>query len=426
MAGRPVKLFPPLRSFPPTGQAFRMLLVAAACLVLCIPVTADEEKAAATEDPAAVRFRELRNLYRQNAAKAAQGFREFLTRFPRSDLADDARYWLARSLDESKARPRDVVAAYRTLIEKHPRSNYRDDAYFAIAEVRRRARRPEDRNEAIKAYLDFIEHCPKSKRVSEAKLKIGELYYNHPLRNYEKAAEFFRRVIKEHPESSFVTRAHMQLARTQLRLGRVEEALAIYAKLLETGLPDKQRVGVRLDMVDCYLCQKDRKAGLEKALKTCADIRGEARQKKILEDYAEYKTREKMASFYLGRKKYREAEAEYREYIARFGKSAGVWQARLNIGTIRLASGKPDKAREMFQLITSKHPPGPKSVPWYVHRAMYLEAYTYEVEKSWSEARRLYQKLVDHYPRTYHGRRARKKLEELAKKAEKPAPPEKK
>jgi len=420
-------LLPPSKFFPFARQAFRMVLVVTACLVVCISAWAEEKKTSATEDPAAARFRELRNLYRQNAAKAAEGFRDFLTQFPKSDLTDDAQYWLARSLDESRAKPRDIVAAYRTLIENHPRSNYRNDAYFAIAEVwRRRGRRPEDRNQAIKAYLDFIEHCPKSERVSEAKLKVGELYYDYPLRNYEKAAEFFRRVVREHPDSSFATRAYGQLARTQLRLGRVEEALAIYARLLETGLPDKQRIGVRLGMVDCYLSQKDRKAGLEKALKTCQDIRDEAREKKILEDHAEYKTREKMASFYLGRKKYNEAEAEYREYIARFGKSAGVWQARLNIGTIRLAAGTPDKAREMFQLITSKHPPGPKSVPWYVHRAMYLEAYTYEVEKKWCDARGAYQKLVDHYPRTYDGRRARKKLEELAEKPEKPTPPEKK
>lgn len=422
MVGRPVIPLSSRASSPWARWTFSVLLATLpVCLVFCTLLRADEKpKPAAAEDPAAVRFRELRNLYRRDPAKAAAGFRGFLKSFPKSDWADDAQYWLAMSLEKSRAKRRDVVAAYQALVDKHPKSSYRDDACFAVAEVwRRRARRPEDRTQAIKAYLDFIEKCPKSKRLSEAKLKIGELYRG--LRKYKKAAGFFRRVVKEHPKSSFATHAHLQLARTYLKLGRVEEALAIYSGRLKTNLPEKQRIGVRLDMVDCYLRQKDRENGLKKALKTCKDIREEARRKKGLEDYAEYKTREKMARFYLGRKKYTEAEAEYQAYIARFGKSVGVWQARLNIGTIRLAAGKPADARKILHVITSKYPPGPKSLPWYVYQAMYFEAYTYEIEKNRCEARRHYKSLLEHYPRTYYGRRARKNLEKLEKEAKKEA-----
>ena len=389
------------------------------------PAPAEAPKPAPPEDAAAERFRELRNLHRQDAAKAADGFRDFLARYPESDLADDAQYWLAMSLDRSRAKVPDTVAAYRRLIEMYPESNYRSDAYFGVAEVwRRRAQRPEDRTEAIKAYLVFLEKCPKSERVAEAGLKIGECYLD--LGKYDKAMESFRGVVADHPESPFVSRARMQLARTHLRRHETDEARAIYAGLLETDLPDDQRIGVRLSMVDCFLGQEDREAGLKKALETCEDIRREAREKKTLEDYAEYKTREKMASFYLRQKQHKEAEAEYEAYIARFGKSAGIWQARLNIGMIRLAAGNPADARCMLHAITSAHPPRPEGVPWYVHQAMYYEAYTYEVEKKWDEARLFYQKLVEHYDRTSWGRRAAEQLKKLEKKPEEPPKPEKK
>ena len=406
-----------------------ILFAIAVCLVVCVSVSAeepkkpaDEAKPSVAEGPVAEQFRDLRNLYRENPAKAVQGFRGFLERFGESEWADDAQYWLAMSLEKSRAKHRDIIAAYQTLIDKHPKSPYRDDALFAIAEAwLRRARRAEERKQAIKAYLKFIESCPKSKSLSEAKLKVGELHYY--LREYDKAAEFFCRVLKEHPKSPFADRAHRQLADTYLKMGRPDDALAIYKKLLVPDLPDKQRIALQLGMVNCYLKQPD---GLEKALKTCQEMREESNQRKSLEDFTEYKTREKMASYYLGKKKYKEAEAEYEAYITRFGKSVGVWQAKLNIGTIRLAADEPAEAREMFQAVTSGHAGEPDKAPWYVLRAMYLEAYTFEVEKNLPEARRLYEKLIQAHPKSHYSRQAHaklKKLDELQKEAEKPPEP---
>jgi TolA-binding protein len=402
---------------------FHLLLVTlTVTLSMSLRLQAQEARDPAAEDPAGESFRELRNLYRENPAKAVEGFREFIARFPNSEWTDDAQYWLAMSLEKAKGSREDIIAAYQTLVDKFPRSNYRDDALFAIAEVwGRLARRPEDFNQAIKAYVFFIENCPRSERLSEAKLKVGEIYLR--LKSFEKAASFFRRVVDEHPKSSFVTRACTQLASAYLSLNRVEDALAVYSRLLETDLPDSQRFAVRLGMVDCHLAQKD---GLEKAIRTCGEIRDEARQRKSLEDFVEYRTREKLASYWLQQKKYKEAEAEYQAYIARFAKSDGVWQAMLNIGMIRLAAGRPAEAREMFQGVTSKSTVPIEKAPGYVQQATYFEALTFELQKNPTEACRLYRKLVDSIPRSHYGREAHKQIEKLEKEAEKPAQPDKK
>jgi TolA-binding protein len=406
------------------GRKVLVLFVILSALLSASPVLRAEEAAppAAAEDPAGASFRELRNLSRENPAKAVEGFRDLLVKYPDSEWADDAQYYLAMSLEKTNARRGDILAAYQTLVDKYPGSEYRDDALFAIADVwGRRARRAEDFNQAIKAYVFFIDNCPRSERLSEAKLRVGEIYLR--LNSFEKAAGYFRRVMDEHPKSSFVTDACMGLASADLSLNRPQDALAVYSRVLETGLPDSQRLTVRLGMVDCYLAQKD---GLEKALATCGEIRDEARQKKSMEDFAEYKTREKMASYYIHETKYKEAEGEYQAYIARFAKSDGVSQAMLNIGTIRLEAGKPAEAREMFQGVSSKSAVPIEKAAMVVQQAVFLEALAFEVEKKPADALRLYRKLVESVPRSYYGREARSHIEKLEKEAEKPPQPEKK
>jgi tetratricopeptide (TPR) repeat protein len=215
----------------------------------------------------------------------------------------------------------------------------------------------------------------------------------------------------------------MGLASAYLSMDRVSDALAVYSKLLQTDLPDSQRLSVRLGMVDVYLAQKD---GLEKAIAACAEIRDESRQKKSMEDYAEYKTREKMASYYLRQKKYKEAEAEYQAYIERFSTSDGISQAMLNIGTVRLESGKPAEAREMFQKVSSKSSVPLEKAQSIVLQAVFFEALAFELEKKPADALRIYRKLVESTPRNYWGREASRHIEKLEKEAEKPAPPEKK
>jgi TolA-binding protein len=405
-------------AFAPAAAAVVFLLVSV-CLGSAAAVAADEAVQPPQDDPAGAAFRELRNLHRLNPAKAVEGFRDFLTRFGESDWADDAQYWLAMSLEKSRAEKREVIAAYRVLLDKHPRSSYHDDALFAIAEVWRRAPRPESLTQAVRAYTEFIEQCPQSERLSEAKFKMGEIY--RLLKDDEKAAGYFLRVVQEHPKSSFSTPAHMQLASLYLKVQRTDDALAIYARLLASDLPDNQRIAAQLGTVDCHLSRKD---GLEQALKTCREIREEAAARKTLEDYAEYKTREKMASHYLRQKEYDKAEGQYGEYIGGFGASVGAWQARLNVGSIRIAAGNPAGAREMFQAIISHHAVVRQDVPWYVTKAMYLEAYTYELEKNWAESRRLYDKLIETHPGSGDGQKARRHLADLDKReAAKPAQP---
>jgi TolA-binding protein len=370
----------------------------------------------ADDDPAAQRFREVRKLCTTNPAQAVEQLRKFLADFPESTLADAAQFWLASSLEKTRADRDDIIAAYRALIDRYPKSEYCDDALFAVAEIQRRtARSAEEIARAIETYQEFVKTYPDSERLGEVELKLGEIYRQQ--KKYDEAATWFRKVVDDHPTSAFAVPASMQLASTFFTTKKVDEALEIYHKLLEAPTSDEQRIRIRLGIVDCWLSRPD---GLEKAVEECHTIRDEANQKRSLQDFADYSTRDKLATYYLGRNKYAEAEDEYQAYVSRFGTSVGVWQAKLNIGSIRMADGKFAEAREMFTDIISKHPADTRDLPWYVIRARYNEACTYELEKNLPEAKRLYRKLIEQFPRSADARRAKDRLEGIEK-TEKPA-----
>lgn len=60
---------------------------------------------------------------------AIQGFESYLKTFPRSDLADDAQYYIGETHYMS-GRFQDAVAAYNLVIERYPGSNTLPDAYY--------------------------------------------------------------------------------------------------------------------------------------------------------------------------------------------------------------------------------------------------------------------------------------------------------
>lgn len=99
----------------------------------------DSEVAAELASSAGAKTTKARQMYRKALAalraghekKALAGFRRFVTKYPRHELADDAQYWIA----ECKYAQSDLSAAdaeYRRMIEKYPRSNKVPDAMLKL------------------------------------------------------------------------------------------------------------------------------------------------------------------------------------------------------------------------------------------------------------------------------------------------------
>jgi len=67
--------------------------------------------------------------YMGNWSLAIQGFESFLKTFPRSDLTDDAQYYIGETYYMSGRFP-DALAAYNAVIERYPTSNTLPDTYY--------------------------------------------------------------------------------------------------------------------------------------------------------------------------------------------------------------------------------------------------------------------------------------------------------
>lgn len=104
--------------------------------------------------------------------EAASGFKQFLTTFPNSGLADNAQYWLGEAHYVTKQYP-DALRDFRTVIEKYP----------------------------------------ESRKIPDALLKIG--YCNYELKNWAEARSSLDQVVKQYAETTAARLAGQRLAKMQ-------------------------------------------------------------------------------------------------------------------------------------------------------------------------------------------------------------------
>lgn len=103
-------------------------------------------------------FRAARSdYYAQNWSLAIQGFESYIKTFPKSDLADDAQYYIGETLLLS-GKPREAVAAYDRVIAAYPASNTLPDAYYkrgmAYTSLGQAAQARESFEFVVKSYAD--------------------------------------------------------------------------------------------------------------------------------------------------------------------------------------------------------------------------------------------------------------------------------
>jgi tol-pal system protein YbgF len=103
---------------------------------------------------------------------AISGFKQFLTSFPTSPLADNAQYWLGEANYVSKDYPQ-ALRAFRTVVEKYP----------------------------------------ESRKIPDALLKIG--YCNYELKNFSDAKTALNQVVQQFPETTAARLASQRLARME-------------------------------------------------------------------------------------------------------------------------------------------------------------------------------------------------------------------
>ena len=107
----------------------------------------------------------------------------------------------------------DAIAGFVQLTETWPKSDLADDAYYWMSEARYVNREFEA---ALKGFRTVAARYPDSPRVPEALLKIGYIQYD--IGAYEDAAEVFRNLLNRFP-------GHQVAVSAQTRLRRIEQII---------------------------------------------------------------------------------------------------------------------------------------------------------------------------------------------------------
>ena len=193
--------------------------------------------------------RECRRLAERGAYEpSVRAYKEFIRTNQGHYQLDDAHLAIAEILDESLFRHQEALVWYRRLLQRYPRSSLAPTARQRVAYLqahsgyvfvplarfervrRRELARAGDDAAAVKAALDRVEviirDYPKSTLVP---VMIYWLANQHRGRDPDRAVAFYRRLISEHPGHARAADARLEIGETYYQARRYEEALRALA-----------------------------------------------------------------------------------------------------------------------------------------------------------------------------------------------------
>lgn len=102
----------------------------------------------------------------------------------------------------------EAAAAFQSFADRYPKSQFAAGAKFWIAECFYSLR---DYKRAIKEYQNFIEKYPRDPKISDAVFKQGNSFYELGL--LEESRSFYEKVVSSYPQSQAAKNARAKLAR---------------------------------------------------------------------------------------------------------------------------------------------------------------------------------------------------------------------
>ncbi len=118
-----------------------------------------------------------------------------------------------KGLDQvSASKYLEAAATFESFLKKYPKSNFAANARFWIAECFYSMR---DYQRAIKEYQNFIEKYPRSEKVPECIVKQGNSFYE--LGMMEEARAFYDQVTAKYSQSAAASEARERIARIEAK-----------------------------------------------------------------------------------------------------------------------------------------------------------------------------------------------------------------
>ncbi len=178
---------------------------------------------------------------------AIDKFDALLLNYPQSDHAAEAQFYSGLCYH----RLRNFGTAdqiFEELLAAHPRFGRRDEIYYIMAEGLESAG---ERGAAVGQYARILRDFPRSKQKEKALQRVSEIHFDEG--RFDSALVAYADLARTTQDDQAYIEAQFRRGACLVRLGRGEEALAIYQLLLPEN-PEKDDLGARtwLAMADAY------------------------------------------------------------------------------------------------------------------------------------------------------------------------------
>ncbi|MBM4347144.1 MAG: tetratricopeptide repeat protein, partial [Deltaproteobacteria bacterium] len=280
----------------------------------------------------------------------------FLKRYPQHPLAGQALMQLGEYYQQARMTEK-ALKTYQDLVRLYPQNEWAEETLFRIALLLKSERRLA---EAVDEVERFIKNHPKNHLIIEAYLEAGELHLL--LKTYPKALERFEWVIKNHPQVPLAKRSYLGMEEAYRGMGKVDEAEKMLKEYIEKYPHDETRF-------EAYL---------------------------------------KMGLLQLTLKRFPDAITSFSTAL-RSPEERVTSQAQFRLGEAYAHAGNREAAILQFSKVFYLYP----HLTELVEEALLKVGALYVEEKRFSEAKQVYQKLLEKTNREERRRAAKKMLDQI-------------
>ncbi len=103
---------------------------------------------------------------------------------------------------------KESIKAFKDFVKKFPTSEFADNAQYWLGQANYRSRKYK---QALKDFEDLIARFPDSPKVADARLKVGYVYFE--LKNWSAARDALNDVVKRYPDSTVAKKAQVRIER---------------------------------------------------------------------------------------------------------------------------------------------------------------------------------------------------------------------
>ncbi len=170
---------------------------------------------------------------------------------------------------------------------------------------------------ATVSYEEFLKDSQPSDQTAEIHFKAANIYYLN-LKQYDKAAEHYIRLIEDYPQFASLAQSYQRLAECYAEMKKTREAIAEYEKLLIAFPDTENKRKIRLAIADLYY-ENDKSQALVEYQKVAKDVSYDALSEKAFL---------KIGGVRILRNEFEAAEAAFRVVIENTSDAAIRRQAR--------------------------------------------------------------------------------------------------